>query len=132
MDKFIAIFGMVSTTTGQVLARGVSRYLSTRNYVSVTEFIPTRGLRVDVLGLGPKSEIWVIECKTSIIDYQTDKKWKQYLDWCDFYFWAVDCDFPVGLLPENTGLMIADAYSAEIVRMPQVVPLSPARRRVLI
>ena len=84
------------------------------------------------MALGPKGEIWVIECKSSRADYQSDRKWEGYLDWCDRYFWAVDEDFPTDLLPEGTGLIIADVYDAEIIRMGPEEKLAPARRAVLI
>ena len=117
---------------GQKLARGVARHLRSHGFVSVEEFIPNRGLRVDVMGLGPKGEIWVIECKSSRADFQSDTKWQGYLDWCDRYFWAVDMDFPTDLLPEATGLIIADAYDADIVRMAPEDKLAPARRKMLV
>ena len=50
---------------GQRLARGVSRHMRALGFASLEEFVPTRGLRVDVLALGPKGELWVIECKSS-------------------------------------------------------------------
>ena len=117
---------------GQKLARGVARHLRSHNFVSVEEFVPTRGLRVDVLGLGPKGELWVIECKSSRADFQSDNKWQRYLEWCDRYFWAVDIDFPTELLPAESGLIIADSYGAEIIRMPDERKLAPARRKVMV
>lgn len=117
---------------GQQLARGVSRQLLAHDFVSIEEFVPTRGLRVDVMALGPKGEIWVIECKSSRADFQADAKWQGYLDWCDRYFWAVDAGFPVELLPEETGLIIADAYDAEIIRMGEEAKLAPPRRKVIV
>jgi len=117
---------------GQKLARGVSRHLHGHGFVSIEEFVPSRGLRVDVMGLGPKGEIWVIECKSSRADFQTDTKWQGYLGWCDRYFWAVDMDFPTDLLPTGAGLIIADAFDAEIIRMAPEDKLAPARRKVLI
>lgn len=116
---------------GQLLARGVARHLLSHGFVSVEEFVPTRGLRVDVMGLGPKGEMWVIECKSCRADFQSDAKWQGYLDWCDRYFWAVDIDFPTELLPAETGLIIADPYGAEIVRMGPEDKVAPARRKVL-
>ncbi|MEO1794474.1 MAG: MmcB family DNA repair protein, partial [Pseudomonadota bacterium] len=83
---------------GQRLARGVCRHLLDLNFVSVEELTPTRGLRVDVMALGPKGEVWVIECKSSRADFTGDHKWQGYLDWCDRFFWAVDGDFPTDLL----------------------------------
>ena len=117
---------------GQLLARGVGRLLQGHGFVSVEEFVPVTGLRVDVMGLGPKSEIWVVECKSSRVDFTSDAKWQGYLDWCDRYFWAVDEAFPTDLLPEGTGLMIADAYDGEILRMAPDQRLAPARRKVLL
>jgi len=116
---------------GQLLARGVCRHLLSHDFVAVEEFVPERGLRVDVMALGPKGEIWVVECKSSRADFQSDQKWQCYLDWCDRFFWAVDDAFPSELLTAETGLIIADSYDAEIVRMGAEHKLAPARRKKL-
>ncbi len=117
---------------GQLLARGVCRHLLELDFVTVEELTPTRGLRVDVMALGPKGEIWVVECKSSRADFQADHKWQGYLEWCDRYFWAVDGAFPTELLPGETGLIFADAYDAEIIRMGPEARLAPARRKAVI
>ena len=117
---------------GQRLARGVARHLRALGYASLEEFVPVRGLRVDLMALGPKGEIWVIECKSSRADFQSDQKWQGYLEWCDRYFWAVDLEFPTDLLPEGTGLILADAYDGEVVRMAPEQKLPPARRKKMI
>ena len=126
------ISSLTEMMPGQLLARGVCRHMATQGFVCLEEFVPARGLRVDVLALGPKGELWVIECKSSKADFQSDKKWEGYLEWCDRYFWAVDMEFPLELLPEETGLLIGDAYDAEIVRMAPEVKLAAARRKVII
>ena len=117
---------------GQILARGVCRAMASHGFVTVEEFVPKRGLRVDVMALGPKGEIWVIECKSSRADFTSDNKWQGYLDYCDRYFWAVDGAFPTELLPAETGLIIADAYGGEIIRQAPEAKLAPARRKALI
>ncbi len=122
-----------SLMPGQLLARGVCRHLAAaHDFVSVEELIPSSGLRVDVMGMGPKSEIWIIECKSSRTDFQTDHKWQGYLEWCDRFFWAVDEAFPTEILPDETGLIIADAYDAEIIRMGPESKLAAARRKVML
>ena len=103
---------------GQRLARGVCRALRQFDFVTIEELVPTPGLRVDVMALGPKGEVWIIE--------------QGYLEWCDRFFWAVDGDFPADLLPEGSGLIIADAYDAAILRMGQNTPLPAARRKVMV
>ena len=116
---------------GQLLARGVCRHLLSLDFVSVEELTPERGLRVDVMALGRKGEVWVIECKSSRADFTSDHKWQNYLPYCDRFFWAVDEAFPVELLPEETGLILADAYDAEIVRMAPEDKLPAGRRKAM-
>lgn len=116
---------------GQMLARGVCRYLRSLDFASIMEFVPERGRRVDVMALGPKGEIWVVECKSSRADFMGDAKWRGYLQWCDRYFWAVDEAFPVDLLPEGTGLILADAYGAEVIRLGPETRLAGVRRAAL-
>lgn len=122
-------------TPGQRLARGVARHLRGLDFAPLTEFVPAPGpgpgLRVDVMALGPRGEIWIIECKSSRVDFVSDLKWGGYLEWCDRFFWAVDAGFPTEILPDDAGLIIADAYDAEVVRWPEPVPLAGARRRAL-
>ncbi|WP_428542572.1 MmcB family DNA repair protein [Profundibacter sp.] len=120
-----------SLQPGQLLARGTCRHLRDLGYACVTELVPVRGLRVDVMALGPKGEIWVVECKSSRADFQTDRKWQGYLEWCDRYFWAVDQEFDTDLLPSETGLIIADAFDAEIIRNGPQTKLPAARRSAL-
>ena len=78
--------GTVSTAApdlapGHLLARGVCRHLQTLDFACVTELVPARGLRVDVMALGPRGEVWVVECKSCRADFATDRKWLGYLDW---------------------------------------------------
>ena len=117
---------------GQLLARGVSRHLLGHDFVTLEEVVPAPGLRVDVMGLGPRGEIWVVECKSGRADFMTDRKWQSYLDWCDRFFWAVDAGFPTDLLPQDTGLILADGYGAEILRMGPEMPLAAARRKAMV
>ena len=117
---------------GSRLARGVARALRALDFVSVEEMVPEPGLRVDLMALGPKGQVWVIECKSGAVDFRADQKWRNYLGFCDRFFWAVDADFPVGLLPGGTGLILADAYDAEIIRMGDETLLAAPRRKALL
>jgi hypothetical protein len=116
---------------GQRLQRGVSRALLGLGFATIEEFVPDAGLRVDVIGLSPKGEIWIIECKSSLADFRGDGKWQGYLPWCDRFFWAVNTDFPREVLPEETGLILADGYGAEVVREAPHTPVAAARRKAL-
>lgn len=119
------------STPGQRLARGVSRLLRDCDFAPLLEVAPEPGLRVDVIALGPRGEVWIVECKSCREDFASDRKWSGYLGWCDRFFWAVDAAFPVEILPDADGLILADAYGAEFARMPSETPLAGARRRAL-
>ena len=116
---------------GQRLARGVSRMLRALDFAPLPEFVQAPGLRVDVIALGPHGELWIVECKSSRVDFVSDLKWRGYLEWCDRFFWAVDEAFPTDILPPDAGLIIADAYDAEVQRWPEATPLPGARRKAL-
>jgi len=117
---------------GEVLARGVARYMAQLGFTPLLEFVPKRGLRVDVIALDPKGEIWIVECKSSREDFQSDHKWEGYLEFADRFFFAVPTDFPVEILPDEFGLIFADGYGAEIIRDAPLVRLNAARRKAVI
>lgn len=117
---------------GQRLQRGTCRLLREHDFATLEEVSLKGGLRTDVMALGPKGEVWVVECKSSRADFTSDRKWTGYLDWCDRYFWAVPPDFPTEILPDDgAGLILGDAFGAEIARMGVANPLPPARRKAL-
>ena len=111
------------------IARGVMRHFAQIGLSSLSEFSPTSGLRVDIITLGISDEIWIVECKSGQGDFKSDKKWQNYIDWCDTYFWAVDSTFPIDILPSDTGVIIADAYDASFLREAPLNKLSAARRK---
>ena len=117
---------------GQGLARGTMRLMRAMGHAALAEFVPQRGLRVDVMAVTEKGEVWIVECKSCRADFLTDRKWQGYLAHCDRYFWAVDTGFPRELLPEDVGLILANAHDAEILRLPPAQKLPAARRARLL
>ena len=113
------------------LARGVCRMLLDEGFSVLTEFPTRSGRRMDICALGQAGEIWCIEVKSSRADFQTDRKWQDYLDWCDRLFFAVPPGFPEELLPLEHGLIRTDEYDAEIIRHTQDDKLAAARRKAV-
>lgn len=113
---------------GHRLARGVARLMREMHHAALLEFVPAPGLRVDVMALTPSGEVWIVECKSCRADFLSDQKWPGYLEWCDRFFWATDCHFPTELLPPESGLIVADAFAGEVLRMAPLTRLAPARR----
>jgi hypothetical protein len=114
------------------LARGVGRMLGHHGYSWMTEFTLRSGRRVDVIGLDAKGRIVVVEVKSSIEDFRSDLKWPEYLDFCDAFYFAVAEDFPTAILPDDTGLIVADSFTAAILREAPPLTLNASRRKALI
>ena len=98
---------------------------------TLTEFPLKSGRRADILSLGAKGEIWIVEVKSGVPDFRSDHKWRDYLEWCDRFFFAVDPMFPTRILPADAGLLVADEYEAVLIREPEAAPLLGARRKAL-
>lgn len=113
------------------IARGASRVLADHGLRAIPELSLASGRRADLVALGEKGEIWIVEIKSSLEDFRCDQKWPEYRAFCDRLFFAVAPDFPREILPEDTGLIIADRYGGEIVRAAPEHPLPGARRKAL-
>jgi hypothetical protein len=114
------------------ICRGVCRMLAELGYATLTEVTLATGRRVDVMALGRRGEILVVEIKSSVADFRADHKWQDYLEFCDRFAFAVGPAFPQALVPEEVGLMVADAYGALTLRESPAAPLSAARRKHLL
>ena len=73
-----------------------------------------------------------IEVKSCRADFLTDRKWRDYLDYADQFYFAVAPDFPVELLPADEGLILADRYAASVIRPAQSRAVAAGRRRSLL
>lgn len=113
------------------ITRGARRMLAERGLRGLVEFPLANGRRADILALGPDGDVTIVEVKSGAIDYKTDQKWPDYLEFCDRFYFAVDADFPIDLIPPECGLIIADAFGAEIIRPSPQARLAPARRKAL-
>ena len=114
-----------------LIARGASRALEEWGYACLREFPLANARRADILALGTKGEVVIVEVKSSIADFRADNKWSHYRDFSDRLYFAVAHGFPTMLIPEDCGLMVADAFGAALLRDGTATPLSAARRRAL-
>lgn len=116
------------------VARGVTRMLLRHDLVAIGEVPLEGGRRADLMALDARGGLVIVEIKVSRADLLGDGKWRDYLDHCDRFFWALPAGFDLSpldgeaFLPERTGVIVADRYDAEIVRPAATVPL-PAHAR---
>ena len=119
------------TDAAALLARGVCRTLEQLAYVSLVEFPLANGRRADILALGKTGDLVIVEIKSSVADFRADRKWSAYRDFSDRLYFAVPNDFPRVLIPDECGLMVADSFSAAVLRDGSTTRLDAARRRAL-
>lgn len=117
--------------TALAVQRGAMRHLSLGGLAVLTEFPLASGRRADLIGLDPRGQVTIVEIKSSVADFRADRKWPQYRAFCDFLLFAVPLGFPLEILPEDAGLMVADAFGAEALRPAPHHPLPAATRRAV-
>ncbi len=113
------------------ILRGTTHLLHEHGFASLSEFTLANGRRADTVGIARDGEIWIVEIKSSVADFLSDQKWRDYLEFADRFFFAVRPDFPNDLLPAECGLILADRYGGEIIRTAPVHSLAPARRKAI-
>ncbi len=69
-----------------------------------------------MIALCGAGRLTIVEIKSSVADFRADRKWPDYRDFCDRFFFAIPDDVPEDLIPEDCGLIVADAYGAAIIR----------------
>ncbi len=117
--------------TTETVTRGAARLLSALGHAPLPEFPLPNGRRADLMAIGPKGELVIVEVKSSVEDFRTDRKWGDYGPFCDAFYFAVPPDFPRTILPEEPGLIAADGFGGAVLRDAPVHPMAPARRKAL-
>ncbi len=115
--------------TALAVRRGTGRLLQNLGFAVLPEFTLATGRRADLVAVKNDGTIWIIEIKSSFEDLRVDQKWPEYRDYCDQLFFAIPTTMDENLMPEDAGLIVADAYGAEILRETETRPLPPARRK---
>ena len=118
--------------TALTIARGTRRLLRAAGWASLTELPLPSGRRADIVALAANSSIAIVEIKSSLADFRADRKWQDYRRHSDQLFFAVSPDMPLDVLPPDTGLIVADAFGAEIVRKAPVHRIAGATRRAML
>lgn len=132
MPELPPIVDLRQSPTALRVQRGVMRLLREQYGMACYVEVPlANGRRADVLAVGTKGEIWIIEIKSSLIDFQVDRKWPEYREFSDRFFFAKPPELDAAIFPESEGLIVADGHDGAILRMSPDTPLAPARRKAL-
>lgn len=115
--------------TTALLTRGVCRLFGGLGFGTLTEFKLSNGRRVDVMAIDRNGEFVIVEVKSTVADYRGDRKWHEYLAFCERFYFAVPPGFPTGLLPDDCGVIVADPYEAAVRRETVPRRLNTNRKR---
>jgi len=117
--------------TALAVARGTTRLLHSLGLCVVSELPLPSGRRADLVALADDGTLWIVEIKSSVADLRADEKWMDYRLHCDRLFFATTMDVPCDIFPKDTGLIVADAFGAEIVCEAPEHRLHAATRRTM-
>lgn len=115
----------------RAVTRGVCRLMVSMDQPCLTELSLKNGRRVDVIALDRKGLFTIVEVKVSVADFRGDSKWQEYLPFCDRFYFATPVEFPIELIPDDVGLITADAYGAGILRDATPGDMNASRRKAL-
>ena len=131
MDVSVTVITGSRPETTASVTRGAARLLTALGYAPLAEVTLPNGRRADLMALGRRGEIFIVEVKSSLEDFRTDLKWHEYQPYCDAFAFAVGPEFPREILPEEPGLIVADGFGGAVLREAQVQALAGARRKAL-
>lgn len=117
--------------TALLVQRGVGRLLRNLGFSCIPELTLASGRRADVVAIGRKGEIWIVEIKSSLEDFRADQKWPDYRTHCDRLFFATHPKVAPEIFPEDAGLILSDGYGAEIIRHAGEHRLAGATRKAV-
>jgi hypothetical protein len=115
-----------------LIRRGTTRLLHSLGFASVPELPLRSGRRADLVAVGRAGELLIVEIKSSVTDFRSDRKWPEYRAHCDRLLFAVTSRFPEELIPPEIGLIVADAYGGTLVRKGEFRPIAPATRKAIL
>jgi hypothetical protein len=101
--------------TALAVARGTARLLHAHGFSVVSELPLPSGRRADLVALDAGGEIWIVEIKSSVADLRADQKWQDYRAHCDRLYFATCMAVPCEIFPDDAGLIVADAFGAQLI-----------------
>ena len=131
-DVFRPICAVENERPADLITRGARRLIASLGYSSVCELSLPNGRRADIVGISHAGEIIIIEVKSCLADYLADNKWREYQPYCDRFYFALAPDGPAQRIPDDSGLIVADGYAAEVIRDAPAMTINGARRRAVL
>ena len=113
------------------ILQNTMRFLSAKGYRVLSEFALPNKKRVDIIGINLKKEIVIVEVKSNKNGIKLDKKWKNYLNYCNYFYFA--CSEKLNLnFSENIGIIRNNCNKIEITKETKYKKLPENKKNKLI
>ena len=128
------IISMIKLDTQRITDAVARMFIHERSNGVLREFKLKVRRRVDLIALSSKGHIAIVEIKSSPQDFLNDKKWTEYIEWADEFYFGVGEDFPLKILPEaeRAGIIITDGFDCHEVQPAPFKKLNGLRRNTLV
>ena len=95
------------------------QFLSLKGYKVLSEFALPNKKRVDIIGINLKKKIIIVEVKSNKNGIKIDKKWKNYLNFCNYFYFASNDKLKDLNFTKNVGFIQNNSNDIKIIKKPK-------------
>ena len=119
-------------TLSREILQKTMRFLSLKGYKVLSEFALPNKKRVDIIALNLKKEIIIVEVKSNKNGVRLDKKWKNYLNYCNYFYFACNDKLKNFNFSKNIGVIQKKFNAIKIIKKSKYKKLSQKKKNTLI
>ena len=108
------------------------QFLSLKGYKVLSEFALPNKKRVDIIAINLKRKIIIVEVKSNKKSLKYDKKWKNYVNYCNYFYFACNDKLKDFNFSENIGVIQNNSNNIKIIRKSKYKKLSENKKKQLI
>tara|TARA_Y100000590_G_scaffold367596_1_gene427753 strand:- start:300 stop:767 length:468 start_codon:yes stop_codon:yes gene_type:complete len=108
------------------------QFLSLKGYKVLSEFALPNKKRVDIIALNLKKEIIIVEVKSNKTAIKLDKKWKNYLSYCNYFYFACNGNLKNISFSKNIGVIQENSKNVKIIKKSKYRNIPKNRKNNLI
>ena len=108
------------------------QFLSLKGYKVLSEFALPNKKRVDIIGINLKKKIIIVEVKSNKKNLKYDKKWRNYLNYCNYFYFACNDKLKEFVFSKNIGVIQNNSKSVKIIKKSKYKKLSENKKKELI
>jgi len=108
------------------------QFLSLKGYKVLSEFALPNKKRVDIIAINSEKKIIIVEVKSNKTGIKNDKKWKNYLNYCNYFYFACNGKLKDLNFSKNIGIIQNSSGNIKIIKKSKYKKLSENKKNKLI